>query len=148
MADKTHNKMTSALNIEEAEIIVSEYGKLLSTIEPSIYGIAISQLPYTKEQIKIAIQTLILAVDKNDQKVQDGLIQAYVYLAQFIEDEKVAIAVQGRLILEKETSENSKEKSNTQNTDDLEMANQAVQTINSIKTEMENLMSEIRLLLS
>lgn len=140
--------MTSALNIEEAEIIVSEYGKLLSTIEPSIYGIAISQLPYTKEQIKIAIQTLILAVDKNDQKVQDGLIQAYVYLAQFIEDEKVAIAVQGRLILEKETSENSKEKSNTQNTDDLEMANQAVQTINSIKTEMENLMSEIRLLLS
>ena len=140
--------MTSALNIEEAEIIVSEYGKLLSTIEPSIYGIAISQLPYTKEQIKIAIQTLILAVDKNDQKVQDGLIQAYVYLAQFIEDEKVAIALQGRLILEKETSENSKEKSNTQNTDDLEMANQAVQTINSIKTDMENLMSEIRLLLS
>ena len=140
--------MTSALNIEEAEIIVSEYGKLLSTIEPSIYGIAISQLPYTKEQIKIAIQTLILAVDKNDQKVQDGLIQAYVYLAQFIEDEKVAIALQGRLILEKETSEDKKEKSNAQNTDDLEMANQAVQTINSIKTEMENLMSEIRLLLS
>ena len=140
--------MTSALNIEEAEIIVSEYGKLLSTIEPSIYGIAISQLPYSKEQIKIAIQTLILAVDKNDQKVQDGLIQAYVYLAQFIEDEKVAIALQGRLILEKETSEDKKEKSNTQNTDDLEMANQAVQTINSIKTDMENLMSEIRLLLS
>lgn len=140
--------MTSALNIENAEIIVSEYGKLLSTIEPSIYGIAISQLPYTKEQIKIAIQTLILAVDKNDKKVQDGLIQAYVYLAQFIEEEKVAIAVKGRLILEKETSEDNKEKSNTQNTDDLEMANQAVQTINSIKTEMENLMSEIRLLLS
>lgn len=140
--------MTSALNIEEAEIIVSEYGKLLSTIEPSIYGIAMSQLPYSKEQIKIAIQTLVLAVDKNDTKVQDGLIQAYVYLAQFIEDEKVAIAVKGRLILEKEMSEGNKEKPNTQNTDDLEMANQAVQTINSIKTEMENLMSEIRLLLS
>ena len=140
--------MTTASNIEEAEVIVSEYGKLLSTIEPSIYGIAISQLPYTKEQIKIAIQTLILAVDKNDAKVQDGLIQAYVYLAQFIEDEKVSIAERGRLILEKETSEDKSEISNKQDTEDLELANQAVQTINSIKTEMENLMSEIRILLS
>ena len=139
--------MTSDQTLEEAEHIVSEYGKLLSIAEPSIYGIAISKLPYPKEQIKIAIQTLILAVDKNDLKVQDGLTQAYVYLAQFIEDEKVTIAEKGRTILEKESHNDGNPADENQVTGDLELANQAVQTINSIKTDMENLMSEIRLLI-
>ena len=128
------------MSTKQAEIIVSEYGKLLSATNPSIYGIPVSQLPYEKEQIKIAIQILILTVDKTDEKIQDGLIQAYVYLAQFIEDEKVKIAEKGRTILEKETPE--------QNIEDLELANNAVQTINSIKSDMENLMNEIRLLVS
>ncbi|MCK5386138.1 MAG: hypothetical protein KAJ39_03070 [Gammaproteobacteria bacterium] len=132
--------MTSSMSTKQAEIIVSEYGKLLSATNPSIYGIPVSQLPYEKEQIKIAIQILILTVDKTDEKIQDGLIQAYVYLAQFIEDEKVKIAEKGRTILEKETPE--------QNIEDLELANNAVQTINSIKSDMENLMNEIRLLVS
>ena len=140
--------MTSTIDIEQAEIIVSEYGKLLSSTEPSLYGIAMSRLPYDKEKIKIAIQTLILAVDKNDNKIQDGLTQAYVYLAQFIEDEKVIIAENGRAILERESSESADENIDTQNTKDLELANQAVQTINGIKNDMENLMNEIRLLIS
>lgn len=140
--------MTSTLSIEQANIIVGEYGKLLSATEPSIYGIPLSRLPYEKEQIKIAIQTLILAIDKTDQQIYDGLIQAYVYLAQFIEDEKVDIAERGRMILEKETSEQDKKNVTPQNTDDLELANQAVQTINKIKTEMESLMNEISLLIS
>ncbi len=138
----------TTINIEEAEVIVSEYGKLLSITEPSIYGIAISLLPYEKEEIKTAIQALILALDNednNNQKIQDGLTQAYVYLAQFIDDEKAKIAENGRLILENETSE---KKTENEKTEDLELANQAVQTINSIKSEMENLMNEIRLLLS
>lgn len=128
------------MSTEQAEIIISEYGKLLSATNPSIYGVPISQLPYEKEQIKIAIQILILTVDKADEKIQDSLIQAYVYLAQFIEDEKVKIAENGRTILEKETAE--------KNIEDLELANQAVQTINGIKSDMENLMNEIRLLIS
>ncbi len=140
--------MTSTISIEQAEIIVSEYGKLLSTIEPSIYGIAISLLPYEKEQIKIAIQTLILTLDNKDQKIQDGLTQAYVYLAQFVEDEKVKIAENGREVLEKEALSQDKEKTNTKDTEDLELANQAVQTINGIKNDMENLMNEIRLIIS
>jgi len=139
----------STISIEQAEIIVSEYGKLLSTTKPSIYGIAISQLPYEKEQIKTAIQALILALDnEKDQKIQDSLTQAYVYLAQFIEDEKAKIAESGRIILDKETSKTSEENINDQNNDDLELANQAVQTINAIKSDMENLMNEIRLLIS
>lgn len=140
--------MTSTISIEEAEIIVSEYGKILSTTEPSIYGTPISYLPYDKEQIKIAIQTLILAFDDKDQKILDGLTQAYVYLAQFIDDEKVKIAEKGRIILEEKASEPSIENTNDNDTQDLELANQAVQTINGIKSDMENLMSEIRLLIS
>ena len=135
--------MTSKINIEEAEIIVSNYGKFLSSIEPSIYGIAMSRLPHNKEIIKTAIQTLVLAIDKNDEKIQNGLTQAYVYLAQFIDDEKAEIAEHGRTILEKETPEQTEE-----NTENLEIANQAVQTINSIKSDMENLMNEIRLLIA
>ena len=130
--------MTLLNSTEQAETIVSEYGQLLSTTKPSVYGTPISQLPYDKEQIKMAIQALILAMDKNDTKIQDGLTQAYVYLAQFIEDETVIIAEKGRRVLEKETAE--------KNIEDLELANQAVQTINSIKSDMENLMNEIRLL--
>ena len=139
--------MDSTISIEQAEVIVGEYGKLLSTTEPSIYGIPLSLLPYQKEQIKIDIQTLILAVNKEDQKIHDGLIQAYVYLAQFIEDDMVEIAKQGRSILEKEAPKQDKENVTAQDNDDLELANQAVQTINSIKTEMEDLMSEISLLI-
>ena len=112
--------MESTISIELAEDIVGEYGKLLSSTEPSIYGISLSLLPYDKEQIKIAIQTLILAVNKEDQKIHDGLIQAYVYLAQFIEDDKVEIAKQGRIILEKEASEQDINSTSAKNTDDLE----------------------------
>ena len=132
------------MEIEQAELIVSEYGKLLSSTEPSIYGIALSQLPHEKELIKTAIQTLILAVDKSDANIHDGLTQAYVYLAQFIPDEKVIIAEKGRDILEKEKREPDAE---NENTEDLELANMAVQTINGIKSDMENLMNEIRLLI-
>lgn len=130
--------MESQISTEQAEIIVSEYGKLLSTTKPSIYGIPISHLPYEKEQIKVAIQVILLAVNTTDKKIQEGLTQAYVYLAQFIEDEKVLIAEKGRTILEKETLE--------KNIEELELANQAVQTINGIKSDMENLMNEILLL--
>ena len=135
--------MTSKIDIEKAERIVSDYGKFLSSIEPSIYGIAMSRLPHDKELIKTAIQTLVLVIDKNDEKIQNGLTQAYVYLAQFIDDERAKVAEHGRTILEKEAPEQKEE-----DTKNLEIANQAVQTINSIKSDMENLMSEIRLLIT
>ena len=135
--------MTSKIDIEQAENIVSDYGKFLSSIEPSIYGIAMSRLPHDKELIKSAIQTLVLEIDKNNEKIQSGLAQAYVYLAQFIDDERAEIAEQGRIILENEAPKQKEE-----DTENLEIANQAVQTINSIKSDMENLMSEIRLLIN
>jgi hypothetical protein len=144
--------MTTTEDIEQAEIIVSNYGKLLSTIEPSIYGIPHSWLPYDKEVIKSAIQTLLLNIENNNDAINDSLTQAYVYLAQFIPDEQVSIAEQGRAILEAENMDikntnPSAADSAESHSENLELANQAVQTINGIKTEMENLMNEIRLLI-
>jgi hypothetical protein len=144
--------MATTEDIEQAEVIVSEYGKLLSVIEPSLYGIPVSQLPYDKEIIKSAIQTLLLNIDRNNEGIHDGLTQAYVYIAQFIPDEQVEIAERGRAILESEKLNNKNieftdEASMATNSENLELANQAVQTLNRIKTEMENLMNEIRLLI-
>ena len=143
--------MSTTENIEQAEVIVSDYGRLLSTIEPSIYGIPLSLLPYEKEIIKAAIQTLLLSIENKNDEINDGLTQAYVYLAQFIPDEDAKIAQQGRLILESDSldtdiPQDDKPVANS-NTETLELANQAVQTINGIKSEMENLMNEIRLLI-
>ena len=138
--------MISSIDLEQADKIVTEYGKLLSHTQPSLYGIAASSLPYDKELIKLAIQTLLLSIDKDDRAIKDSLSQAYVFLAQFIDDERVAIAEAGRKILEEEAHTEQTELN--RNTEDLELANQAVQTINGIKTEMENLMNEIRLLLA
>ena len=134
------------MDIEQAEIIVTNYGAVLSSIEPSIYGIAISKLPHEKEQIKTAIQTLLFNVNNEDEKIYEGLTQAYVYLAQFIPDEKVHIAENGRAILEADKQLSKDSNSSDNDTSDLELANQAVQTINGIKSDMENLMNEIRLL--
>lgn len=142
--------MSTTENIEQAEVIVSNYGKLLSTIEPSIYGTPLSLLPYNKEIIKVAIQTLLLNIENNNDAINDGLTQAYVYLAQFIPDEQAEIAERGRLILESDNIDIKNlphAESSDDETENLELANQAVQTINGIKTEMENLINEIRLLI-
>lgn len=144
--------MATTEDIELAEIVVSEYGKLLSTIEPSLYGIPRSKLPYDKEVIKSAIQTLLLNIERSNEGIHDGLTQAYVYIAQFIPDEQVEIAERGRTILESEklNTENTEQTVASplmSNAENLEIANQAVQTLNGIKTEMENLMNEIRLLI-
>lgn len=131
--------MDNPADINQAEQIVHEYGNFLASQEPSIYGIKESLLPYGKEDIKIAIQTIILHIDNDNPDIYDGLTQAYVFLAQFIPDERADIAEQGRQILEQDSQDKEEH--------DLEVANQAVQTINLIKSEMENLMHEIRLII-
>ena len=94
---------------------------------------------YDKETIKTAIQMIILHIRNDNPEVYDSLSQAYVFLAQFIDDDRAKLAEEGRLILEAENESKTEE--------ELEIANQAVQTINLIKSEMENLMHEIRLII-
>ena len=130
--------MNLDIDLNQAETIVSEYGKLLASIEPSIYGTPESKLPYSKEEIKTAIQVILISLDKDNPEITDSLIQAYVYLAQFISDEDIEIARTGKAVLESEHKEQ----------EDLEVANQAIRIISGIKAEMENLMAEIRLLVN
>ena len=128
--------MTLNIDINQAHIIVGNYGKLLASIEPSIYGTPQSSLPYNKEEIKEAIQVILISLGKENPEIKDSLIQAYVYLAQFIADEDAAVAQNGKAVLESSHHEQQV----------LELANQAIRIISGIKAEMENLMAEIRLL--
>lgn len=129
--------MTTDTDFTEAELILHEYGKLLSSVEPSIYGMPLSLLPYDKEQIKSAIQTLLLNLPEDSAQIRDGLVQGYVYLAQFIPDELADQALKGCKAME------IQEKSAA----DLELANTAIRILSEIKADMENLMNEIRMLL-
>lgn len=129
--------MSTDSNFTEAETIINEYGKLLSSVEPSIYGLPLSLLPYDKEQIKSAIQTLILSLPEDNEQIRDGLVQGYVYLAQFIPDDLAEQAQKGcrAMELQEKTAE------------DLELANTAIRILSEIKADMENLMNDIRMLL-
>lgn len=127
--------MTLDIDFSQAEIIVNDYGKLLAETEPSIYGSPASLLPHEKEDIKAAIQTLLLNIEQDNPAIINGLAQAYIYIAQFIPDDKYQVAQDGKKILEKNDGEN------------LERANDAIQIINAIKADMETLMNEIRILL-
>lgn len=130
-------KMSLTFDLNQAEQVVSEYGKLLASIEPSIYGLPESTLPHSKEEIKAAIQVILINVAKENPQIKDSLVQAYVYLAQFIPDDIAELARNGKAVLEAEKKEQQ----------DLELANQAIRIISGIKAEMEDLMAEIRLLM-
>jgi len=129
---------SSAITIQNANTILNEYGKVLSGFDQSSYGIPISKLPYDKIEIKNAIQLLLLELGTDDSKLQEGLIQGYVILAQFIPDEKTAILLQANDIFIKESIDKSS----------YNIAEQASQLINTIKLDMEELMNEVKLFIS
>lgn len=130
--------MTSESELQHAEQVVSEYGRLLSSVEPSIYGLPQSLLPCDKERIKQSIQTLLLCLDEENEQIREGLVQGYVFLAQFIPDEQAEIAAQGKNMIDAENK----------TPEQLEYANQAIRTLSEIKAEMENLMNDIRMFIS
>ncbi|MCB1577077.1 MAG: hypothetical protein KDI81_06985, partial [Xanthomonadales bacterium] len=67
--------------------VVSDYGKVLSQVEPGVYGLPESLLPHTRESIRFAILTLLRELGPEHPEVKEGLRQGYVYLAQFVADE-------------------------------------------------------------
>ena len=125
-------------SIQNANSIVNKYGKALSEFDQSSYGIPISKLPYDKIEIKNAIQLLLLELNTDDSKLQEGLITGYTILAQFIPDEKIAILLQANNVFNNETIDKTS----------YEIAEQANQIINSIKLDMEELLNEIKLYIS
>lgn len=129
---------TVSESIQNANSILSRYGKVLSKFDQTSYGIALSKLPNSKIEIKNAIQLLLLELGKDESKLQEGLIQGYVILAQFIPDEKITILLEANNIFNNDSIDKTAYK----------IAEQASHIINTIKLEMEDLMEEIQLYIS
>lgn len=124
--------------LEFSEKVISAYGKLLSTMEPSFYGLPLSKLPYTITEIKDAIYTILNVITDEDKRIIDSLTNAYMFLGQFISDDEILTVEQALGHLK-----NVNKASN--DTKDIE---QAGFITSKIKLRMENNLEEIQLFLS
>lgn len=127
---------TDTLSFDEAQIILSDYGHLLSHTQPSIYGLPESSLPHDKAIIKAAITLLLESDSVDDPKIRNSLIEAYVFLAHFISDYDAQQIAE----LQKSWQPNQLESI------DLEKSQAANRVVNSIKLEMERLLNEVELI--
>lgn len=123
--------------IEQAESVVNTYGTLLNNLKHVNTALPVSMLPYKKETIKQAIQTLLWELDDLDGITRNSLVQAYVFLEQFLPDEKVEILARGQAALQSADPEH----------DDWQYADQANNIVTEIKVSMENAMQDMRIYL-
>ncbi len=111
--------------------VVSDYGKVLSMVEPGVYGLPESLLPHPRESIRFAILTLLRQLGIEHPEVKEGLRQGYVYLAQFVGDEEAQLAKNGQASV------------TNVNVDDAS-TEPAMRIINQIKLDMERAVEEMR----
>ena len=123
--------------IEQAESIVNTYGALLNNLKHVNTALSESLLPYKKETIKQAIQTLLWELEGLDNITRNSLVQAYVFLEQFIPDEKVEILARGQAAIQSANPEH----------DDWQYADQANNIVTEIKVSMENAIQDMRIYL-
>lgn len=128
----------SQQQLEFAEKALAAYGKILAATEPSFYGLPLSRLPYTINEIKDAIYTVLNTIDSNDKQIIDSLTNAYMFLGQFIPDDEL-LTVQLALGNLKDSSKASPDTTNIE---------QAGFITSRIKVKMENNLEEIQLFLS
>ena len=121
--------------ILKAENIVNAYGAILAKLEHVNTALPISLLPYDKDTIKEAIQTLLWEIDDVDTDVRGGLIQAFVYLEQFIPDNKVEILARGQAAIQSADPDHG----------DWKYADEANRIITQIKIAMEDALNEMRI---
>jgi len=124
--------------LEHSESVIAAYGNLLSTMDPSFYGLPISKLPYTILEIKDAIYTILNNIDSNNKNIIESLTNAYMFLGQFISDDD--------LLIVKKATDNLKN-SNKTSSDTVEIE-QAGFITSRIKLNMEDNLEEIQLFLS
>lgn len=130
-------EQTAPDKIEQAQNIVNGYGAILSGLKHVNTALPSSLLPYSKEQIKDAIQTLLWAIEDVDAEARNGLIQAYVYLEQFIPDNKVEILARGQAAIQSADPEH----------DDWKFADEANRIVTQVKVAMEDAMNDMRIFL-
>ncbi|WP_092405786.1 hypothetical protein [Dokdonella immobilis] len=113
--------------------VVSDYGKVLSQVEPGVYGLPESLLPHTRESIRFAILTLLRELGPEHPEVKEGLRQGYVYLAQFVADEDADTVTRGQANFAASSPD-----------PDQASAEPAMRIINRIKLDMERALEEMR----
>lgn len=128
---------TSVDNLESAERIVSAYGEVLARLKHVNTALPSSLLPNSKAEIKQAIQTLLWELEDVNKTVRNSLIQAYVYLEQFIADNNVEVVARGQAAIQSADPEHP----------DWIYADDANRIINKIKMDMEDAMQEMRIYL-
>jgi len=121
----------------QADSIVKTYGNILAHATPVFFGLPISLLPYSKIQIKDAIQTLITSIDSSNPELLQSLIQSYISLAQFVTNDELIILEHGLATINKEKPDE----------EDYQTMEQASFITSRIKADMENYMEELQLLL-
>jgi hypothetical protein len=84
---------------ESAQRIVADYARVLERGDQQVYPASIRSLPYPKQTIKAAILTCTAILRQSQQltdEMRDFLEQAYVALADYVDDDLVRIMVEYR----------------------------------------------------
>ncbi|MGD8926930.1 MAG: hypothetical protein PVG20_08755 [Thioalkalispiraceae bacterium] len=123
--------------IEQAEEIVNTYGALLNNLKHVNTALPESLLPNKKDTIKQAIQTLLWELEDLDTITRNSLVQAYVFLEQFLPDAKVEVLARGQAAIQSADPEHH----------DWQYADQANEIVTNIKVAMENAMQDMRIYL-
>lgn len=121
--------------VEQAETVVNAYGTILAKLKHVNSALPNTLLPYDKETIKQAIHTLLWELDDIDDDVKSGLIQAYVFLEQFIPENKVVVLARGQAAIQSADPER----------DDWHYADEANNILVQIKVAMEEAMRDMSL---
>lgn len=118
--------------------VVSDYGRVLASIQPGLYGLPESLLPHQRARIHRALVTLLKRTEPEPEleAIREGLVRGLVYLAQFVPDDEVAIIRRGQSLLAAGAG-----------ADDPD-STAALRIINRIKLDMERAMDEARALLA
>lgn len=124
-------------NPDDAKDIVNAYGKLLASLEHVNAALPVSLLPFAKDKIKESLHTLIWELDGADDTIRNSLVQAYVYLEQFISDNKVEVVTRGLAALQSADPEHG----------DWQYVDEANRIISQIKVAMEESMQDMRIFL-
>lgn len=123
--------------VDQAESIVNTYGALLNNLKHVNTALPESLLPFNKDIIKQAIHTLLWELEDLDDITRNSLIQGYVFLEQFLPDEKVEILARGQAAIQSADPEHH----------DWQYADQANNIVTEIKVSMENAMQDMRIYL-
>ncbi len=79
--------------------MVRDYGKVLASLRPEVYGLPESLLPHPKERLRDALRLLLTSVPLDQPELREGLLRGYVYLAQFVPDAEAALIARGQALL-------------------------------------------------